>query len=107
MLVGNKPSPLEGFLVGAEMNQTVQEILQRKKLPKEFPPSKLDVETREKHVPESVDYNIKHFRDHGENVCDQLKKLAMVNPAKARLYARKACRAVQQVYKDLEKHTEG
>lgn len=86
------------------MKQTVQHVLQRKKLPKDYPPSMLDVKTRDKHVPESVDYNIKHFHDHGENVVDQLHKLHQTNPSKAHTYAVKACKAVEQVYKDIEKY---
>jgi hypothetical protein len=86
------------------MAQTVQEVLQRKKLPKEYPPTMLDVKTRDKHVPESVDYNIEHFHDHGENVLTQLHKLHQTNPAKAHKYAEKSCKAVEKTLHDIEQY---
>lgn len=64
----------------------------------------LDIKTREKHVPESVDYNIKHFHDHGANVCKQLDKLAATDPSLAKRYAQKSITAVKQVLADLETH---
>jgi hypothetical protein len=84
------------------MAQTVREILQRDKVPNEFPPSMMDVKTREKHVPQSIDYNIKHFKDHGHNVSEQLKKLKMVNPSLAKQYAAKSCKVIEQIHREIK-----
>lgn len=82
--------------------KSVKEVLKRDKLPREYPPSRRDVTTREKHVPESVHYNMKHFSDHVENVCQQLKKLQMVNPAQAKREAKAACSVVEKGLKELK-----
>lgn len=84
--------------------KSVKEVLKQDKLPKDYPPTMLDVKTREKHVPQSVDYNIKHFHDHGENICEQLKKLEATSPELAKRYAKKSIEAVKLVLKDLETH---
>jgi hypothetical protein len=87
--------------------KTVQEVLKQSKLPKDYPPTMMDVKMRDKHIPQSVDYNVEHFRDHGESVVKQLEKLKQTNPEKAKKLAIKACEAVQKVYKDIEKYKKG
>lgn len=87
--------------------KAVKAVLQQDKIPKGYPPSMLDVKTREKHIPESVDYNIKHFRDHGHNVIEQLKKMKQVSPERTHALARKSCKQVLKVYDEIEKYKKG
>lgn len=87
--------------------KAVREVLKQNKIPAGHPPTMADVKTREKHVPESVDYNIKHFADHGSNVGEQLKKLHQVNPGQAHSYADKSLSAIKKVHGDIEAHTKG
>ncbi len=81
---------------------TVKEILNRKKLPKGYPPSMMDVKTREKHAPDSINYNLKHIKDHGKNACDQLDILKIVNPSLAKAKSKEAIKCVKQLLNDLE-----
>lgn len=84
--------------------KSVKEVLKQDKLPHDHPPTMQDVKTREKHVPESVDYNVRHFKDHGKNVADNLKKLRVVNPRLAKHHASKSVLTVKRILKDLESH---
>jgi hypothetical protein len=88
--------------------KAVKEVLKQKKLPTGYPPTKADVKMREKHVPESVDYNIQeHARDHVSNAIDQIKKLHQVNPSQAHSYAAKSLATLRELSSDLENHTNG
>ncbi len=82
----------------------VKEVLNRKKLPEGYPPTMLDVKTREKHVPESVQYNMKHFREHVQNVMKQLDKLDQTDPALAKKEAREALATVEKCAKQLKEY---
>lgn len=82
----------------------VKDVLSRNKLPKDYPPTMLDVKTRDKHVPESVRYNMKHFRDHGDNAIKQIEKEEQTNPAAAKRLAHEALKTVESVAKDLKRY---
>lgn len=84
--------------------KSVKEILKQDKLPKGYPPTMEDVKTREKHVPESVRYNMKHFKEHGENAVKQLDKLKEVSPSQAKTEAHAALKVVEQVAKDIKEY---
>jgi hypothetical protein len=86
--------------------KAVKEVLKQKNLPHDYPPTMADVKMREKHVPDSIDHNIRHFGDHGDNVIGQLKKLHMVNPSKAHSYAAKSLVEVKKQITNLESHLE-
>ena len=83
--------------------KSVSDVLKQKKLPKDYPPTKSDVKLREKHVPESVKYNVqKHMHDHAENAIDQIKKVAMVNPSKAKQLVQECIKEVDSIRKKFE-----
>ena len=87
--------------------KSVKEVLKQKKLPEGYPPTMEDVETRERHVPDSVRYNMQHFKDHGKNATDNLGKLKQVNPPLAKRQAREALKAVEGVANNLKEFIHG
>lgn len=87
--------------------KAVKEVLNQNKLPAGHPPTMADVRTREKHVPQSVDYNIEHFSDHGKNVTDNLHKLHQVNPSQAHRYAAKSLSEIKRIHNSVEEFLQG
>lgn len=86
--------------------KSVQEVLSKGKLPKDFPPTKEDIKMRLKHAPESVKYNIdKHLKDHGDNAGGQIDKVHMVDPKRAHKLAEESIVTVKKVLADLESRT--
>jgi hypothetical protein len=86
--------------------KAVKDVLKQKAVPKDYPPTMADVKMREKHVPESVHYNVdKHMKDHGSNAITQIKKVHMVNPSQAHQLAQHSIEVMKGIIADFEKHT--
>lgn len=90
------------------MAKSVKQVLAQKKLPKDYPPTMSDVRMREKHVPESVKYNVnKHMKDHAANAMHQLKKLEMVNPGQAKRLALQSAEVMEKITNQFKEYGHG
>lgn len=63
----------------------------------DMPPTKADAKLRDKHVADSVPYNVGHATDHMDEIVNQLKKLQPVNPRLTRQLGQQAVRKLHGV----------